>query len=347
LWFVRETTLMSQAFDAQSLEVLGEPTPVADPVRFIPAASCGVFSVSAAGAIVVQPGSSVMGSQMLWRTLEGAEIELVDDIMMQDGPALSPDGRHVAFEAFSASGGTGDIWVHDLQRSVRSRFTFDPAADEDPQWSPDGKRIAFSSARNNMFGIYIKEFGGASNAELFLRTDGLVFVTDWTEDHIVYFASDSTNAGNIMAVPTQGERQPFTVVATPYGEYNGVISKDGRWMAYVSDESGVMECYVTSFPQSHRKWQISNGGAIGPRWDPNDKGMYYMGADGVLYFVEAEWDETSFAIGATRALFEVSNALAYQLSRDGTRILVLEDADSGGSAPLTLISNWQAPKQAR
>jgi Tol biopolymer transport system component len=340
LLYLRESTLIAQPFNQKTLECFGDPVPIADPVRFIPAAMRGVFDVSTNGMVVFQTGASVPGSQYVWRNLAGEELDRTGEAIMQDNPEISHDGRLIACDAFVGSGGTGDIWIYDVERDLRTRFTFDTTSDENAVWSPDDKQIAFSSARNNMFGIYTKSVGGATTAQLFMETSGLVFLTDWTPGYLVYFATDSLNTGNILAVPTQGERKPFPVVATPYGEYNGVVSPDGHWMAYMSDESGVFECYVVSFPDASRKWQISTGGATEARWDPKGHGLYYYGTAGTFHFVEAEWDETSFAIGATTALFESPNRVSYQVAPDGDRLLVLEDADDGSVEPLTLIMGW-------
>ena len=76
--------------------------------------------------------------------------------------------------------------------------------------------------------------------------------------------------------PVDGDREPFPVVATDYGEYDAVLSPDGNWVAYLSDESGQFEVYVTSFPEPGRKWQISSGGGDDPSWAPDGKGIYYF-----------------------------------------------------------------------
>jgi len=345
--FLRESTLMARPFDVGKLECYGDPLPIADPVRFIPAAMRGVFDVSDDGLLVYQSGATVPGAQLVWRNLAGEEIGRIGDVVMQDNPALSPDGKFVACETFVGSGGTGDIWIYDVERNVRSRFTFDPAADENAVWSPDGRQIAFSSARNNAFGIYIKDFGGATSARLLMETDGLVFPTHWISDHLVYFEADSLNTGNIMAVPTIGEPEPFPVVATPYGEYNGMVSANGRWMTYISDESGVIECYVTSFPDAGRKWQISTEGGSEPQWDPKGRGIYYFGADSRFHFVEAAWDDSSFAIGGTTAIFQSNTEISYRVGPDGDHFLILEDADEGGVTPLTLVSGWDVELKSK
>jgi Tol biopolymer transport system component len=347
--FMRESTLLAREFDLAKLECVGDPIPVADPVRYIPAAMRGVFSVSNNGMLIYQAGSSVPGAQLVWRDLNGKELARTGDTVMEDNPVISPDGKFVAVNAFVGSGGTSDVWIYDVERNIRTRFTFDPASDESAVWSPDSKQIAFSSARNNMFGIYVKDVGGATNAQLLMKTDGLVFPTHWSPDgkYIVYFETDSMNTGNIMAVPTRGDIKPFAVVATPYGEYTGKVSSDAHWMTYISDESGVIECYVTSFPKAGRKWQISTGGGSQSHWDPKGKGLYYFGADSRFYFVEARWDASSFAIGQTTTMSESITELGYQVAPDGERLLVLEDADEGSVAPLTLVTGWVGELEAR
>ena len=118
-------------------------------------------------------------------------------------------------------------------------------------------------------------------------------------------------------------------------------------MSYISDESGVIECYVTSFPKAGRKWQISTGGGAEPRWDPKGKGLYYFSAGNRLYFVEARWDESSFAIGRSTALFESVTEISYRVAPDGERLLLLEDADEGSLSPLTLVTGWVADLESR
>ncbi|MDH3217220.1 MAG: protein kinase [Candidatus Krumholzibacteria bacterium] len=349
LLFLRQTTLMAQPFDPAKLEFTGDPAPIADPVRFIPAAMCGIFDASENGMLVYQSGLSIPGAQLVWRDLSGKELGRLGDIVQQDSPRVSPDGKFVAVDVFDLAGGTGDIWIFDVGRGVRTRFTFDPASDEDAVWSPDANRIAFASGRDNRSQLFIKNVGGASNEEPLIETEGLAFATDWTRDgrFIVYFVNDSTNTGNIWAVPADGAGEPFQVVGTKYGEYNGTVSGDGNWIAYISDESGSFEVYVTSFPAAGRKWQISSGGGFQPNWDPSGRGIYYFGADNTFYFVKTEQDANMFAIGKTTPLFESNAEISYDLTPDGERLLILEDADEGSIWPLTLVTSWVSDLESR
>jgi Tol biopolymer transport system component len=315
--------------------------PVADPVRFIPAAMRGIFDASDNGMLVYQSGLSIPGAQLVWRDLNGKELGRLGDIVQQDSPALSPDGRFVAADVYDLAGGTGDIWIYDVGRNVRTRFTFDPAADENAVWSPDGSRIAFASGRDNRAQIFVKAVGGASNEEPLVETKALAFPTDWTSDgrHVVYFVNDSTNTGNVWVAPLDGG-EPFEVVGTKYGEYGAVVSGDGNWIAYISDESGRFEVYVTSFPKPSRKWQVSSGGGFQPTWNPKGRGIYYFGADNTFYFVETEHDADMFAIGKTEKKFESNAEISYDVAPDGVRLLILEDADEGSISPLTLVTGW-------
>lgn len=340
--FLRQTTLMAHRFDPEKLEFAGDPVPVADPVRYIPGAMRGIFSASENGMLVYQAGLSVPGGQLVWRDPEGNELGRLGDIVQQDTHDISPDGRRVVSEVFENTGGTGDLWIYDVARSVRSRFTFDPGNDMDPVWSPDGRQIVFASSRTGRAQLHIKNATGASNEELLVETENDSYPADWSSDgrYITFFMNDSTNTGDIWALPMFGERSPRPVVATRYGEYGAVLSDDGHWMAYISDESGQFEVYVTSFPEPDSKWQVSSGGGFEPRWDPKGKGVYYFGANNAFHFVEAERTDSTFAIGGTRMLFESNTAITYRIAPDGERFLVLEDADKGGISPLTLVTNW-------
>ncbi len=340
--FLRQSTLMSRPFDPDKLGFTGDPVPVADPVRFIPGAMRGIFDASADGMLVYQAGSSIPGAQLVWRDLDGKRLGSLGDIVQQDNYSISPDGTKVAVDLFDKTGGTTDIWIYDVAREIRSRFTFDSGNDSNAIWSPDGSQIVFTSTRSGKGQLYIKNVGGATNEEPLIETPGSTWPTDWSMDgrYVVYFMNDSTNTGNVWALPLFGDQKPFPVVSSGYSEYNGLISPDGNWMAYVSDESGTFDVYVTSFPEAGRKWQISSGGSVEPRWDPKGRGIYYFSLNDEFHFVETSQDASTFAVGAARLLFESNSAIYYRTAPDGERLLVLEDADEGGVSPLTLVTNW-------
>jgi Tol biopolymer transport system component len=348
LLFMRETTLMARPFDPDTQEFTGDPMPLADPVRVIPGAMRGIFDASENGMVVYQSGASVPGSQLVWRDLEGKELGRLGDVAQYEQPAISPDGKYVALDYYdNSSGSAGDIWVYDIARAVRSRFTFDPSSDGSAVWSPAGDRIVFASSRGGLGQLYVKNFGGASNEERLVETEGDAFPTQWVGDYLVYSQTDSSNTGDIWAIPVDGDRRPIAILNSTYGEYVGRVSPNGNWISYSSDESGKFEVYVTSFPASGRKWQVSTGGGNDARWDPLGRGIYYFAADNTFRLVEVEFDAKTFAVGRDRTLFESNSEIAYDITSDGKRLLILEDADEGSVSPITLLTNWPRELELR
>jgi len=339
LLFLRETTLMARPFDPDALEFTGDPVPVGDPVRYIPGAMCGIFSASDTGLLVYQGGSSVPGARLVWRDLDGKKVDQTDDVVQQDNIAVSPDGKQVASAVFDNVGGTPDVWLYDVARRIRTRFTFDPTSDDTPVWSPDGSRVAFSSNRNGPASIFTKNVGGASTEELLLQTGNPIFPTDWTRGYIVYYMTDSTVTGDVWALPTSGEAEPIPLLTSSYGEFSAVVSPNGRWMAYQSDESGQFEVYVTPFPKTGRKWQVSSGGGSSPTWMPDGRGIVYIG-NNTFYRVETDTGGDTFGIGASGALFESNTVISYDMAPDGQHLVLIEDADEGDIIPLTLVTGW-------
>jgi len=349
LLFLRESTLMARPFDPDKLEFTGDPVPVGDPVRYIPGAMCGIFSASQDnGMLVYQGGASVPGAKIVWRNLEGEEIDSFDDIVQQDNLSVSPDGKQICADVFDNVGGTADIWIYDVARRIRTRFTFDPANDINAVWSPDGRRIVFASNRGGTSSLFVKNFGGASNEDLLLELDANLYANDWTRDgrYVVVQRVDSTSTGDLWALPMDGGGEPFPVANSPHGEYDGRVSPNGRWMTYDSDESGKFEVYVTSFPTSGRKWQISSGGGTNPEWSPDGKAIYYTG-NNAFYAVETDPGETTFGVGAGRELFESNTAISYRVDPSGDKLVIIEDADEGGVNPLTLVTSWVDDAKSR
>src|SRR5262249_30998705 len=158
------------------------------------------------------------------------------------GIALSPDATRAATVV-----GT-DLWIVDLTRGVRTRFTFDSAPDLFPVWSPDGRRIAWGSTRKGNSDIYQKASNGTGVEEVLLASDVPKVRTDWWPDGRFLLYMTGRNNPDLWVIPLFGDRKPFPLVATPFNEALGRFSPDGRWVAYQSNESGQDEVYVIPFP---------------------------------------------------------------------------------------------------
>ena len=150
-----------------------------------------------------------------------------------------------------------DIWLEDIERAVRTRFTFDPAVDTSPVWSPDGRRSVFASNRKKVLDLYVKDSSGAGNEELLFASDAAKTPSDWSRDgrYVAFTLAGTKTNHDIWVLPLVGDRKAFPFVETEFEERNAVFSPDGHWLAYQSDASGSYEVYVAPFPGPGGKWK--------------------------------------------------------------------------------------------
>jgi Tol biopolymer transport system component len=348
LLFLRESTLMAQRFDPGRLELSGDPFQVAEQVGWN-SGGAGGFTVSANGVLAYRTGGMGQGRQLIWIDRNGKAEGTVGSPALYENPRLSPDGKRLAVRK---PDGGGDIWIFDLERGNSTRFTFDPASDNDPVWSPDGTRIAFVSNRDGgVFNLYQKNSGGTGQDELLLKTANNKLIDDWSADgrYILYQEADPKTKDDLWVLPLFGDRKLARFLATPFRERNASFSPDGRWIAYDSDETGQFQVYVQSFPASGGKWQVSAGSRQGslPRWRSDGKEMFYD-AGGPMMAVDLAGTVAGreFKAGAPRQLFTGLQGLLphnYDLSPKGDRFLVdtNRDLSSTAAAPIVVVLNWK------
>jgi tRNA A-37 threonylcarbamoyl transferase component Bud32/WD40 repeat protein len=169
--FVREGTLMAQAFDPKLLEVTGDAFPVAEQVQFDLAYSLAAFSASENGVLAYHAGGVLENnSKLLWIDRTGKEIGGLGDAAAYYDQRISADGQKVAVSLFDPSARTIDIWIYEVARGLRTRFTFDPSFERFPVWSPDGSRVVFGSTRKGQYDLFVKPASGAGTEELLLTT---------------------------------------------------------------------------------------------------------------------------------------------------------------------------------
>jgi Tol biopolymer transport system component len=352
LLFARQNTLFAQRFDPDRLIVSGPPIVVAEQVAT--GGSLFTFvavSASAAGTIVYRTGSAVGNRQFVWVDRSGKQLETLGEASTDDvyNPSMSADGRTIAVNRTVS--GNMDVWLLE-SRGVFRRFTFDPAVDNFPLWSPDGHDIVFSSTRTGgPHNLYRKPATGGGAEELLLETAEVKAASDWSADgRALLFRSSSPKTGyDIWALPLD-TRKPFPVVQTPFAERDAQFSPDGHWIAYQSDESGRFEIYVQPFPGPGGKFQISTNGGTQVRWRPDGKELFYVALDDRLMaapirldasgqFVEAGTPVALFATHIGGAL-PVFNRQQYLVSHDGQRFLMSTFKEEVSTAPITVILNW-------
>jgi eukaryotic-like serine/threonine-protein kinase len=343
LWVRDDGTLVAQRLDLERKALTGDPVTLADSVSAV--------SVSAADLVAYRSGRANRG-QLTWFDRTGKALGLAGDPNVNNGasPELSPDGRRIAIDRTIQ--GNRDVWLMDLARGGLTRFTFDTAVDGFPLWSPDGSRIVFESTRKGSFDIWLKPSSGAGMEELLLATPNNEWPLSWAKDgrFLLYYQDGGKTQADLWALPMTGDdRKPILVANTPFDEFTGEFSPDGRWVAYDTNESGRFEIVVQPFPKPTGKWQVSTSGGIRPRWRSDGKELYFIAPDGKLMAVPVAGQGLAFEAGTPAALFPtriLGTAVPkhqYAVSPNGRFLMNQVIEEAGGATPITLIQNWRPP----
>jgi len=261
-------------------------------------------------------------------------------------PWLSPDERKVAVRIIDEKTGTRDIWVVDLTRGVTSRLTFEPGNENYPVWSADGKRILYYAAGADA-GLYLKNASGAGGKELLLASAPEIIPVSWSRDGglILYSQTGGNTGRDIWALPLSGERKPYAVLDGPFDQDQALLSPDGKWLCYTSNESGRQEIYVESFPDRSGKWQISTSGGQDARWRGDSREIYYLGPDQQMMAVPIQTQPTFEAgvpqrLFTARILFPTGIRNHYDVSADGKRFYIVAPVGSEALPTTNVVVNW-------
>jgi eukaryotic-like serine/threonine-protein kinase len=350
LLFRRQRALMAQAFDADRLELAGEPVPLVESVRAdLTVTGLAMFTASLNGVLVYRGGETDT-TQLVWYDRGGRRLSTMGSPGGYSEPALSPDPKRVAVSRRSGETGTIDVLIFDLSRDTTSRLTLVPSDNWSPVWSPDGRRIAFASWRAGNAELYEKAATGAGQETLLLR-EGEFTPTpdDWSPDgRILLYEQPAAKTGSdLWALPLFGDRKPMPYLRGEANESKARFSPDGRWVAYVSDEDGRREVFLQSFPVPGGKLQISNAGGDQPMWRRDGKELFYLSADRKLMSVQVKGG-SNLEAEAPRPLFDVavpsseSGRNHYVVTGDGERFLVNTLVEDAVRSPAAVVLNWTA-----
>ena len=354
LLFIRAGALLAQRLDLGRGELTGDLVTIADPVAFNPGLNVGAFSVSASGLVAYRSGGAGQ-RQLMWFDSSGKALGNLGapDVNGLLAPRLSPDGRRVAVSRVVQ--GNADIWLLDATRSTR--FTFDPSQDRFPIWSPDGSRIVFDSDRKGQRDLYVKPSNASGGEEPLVESAQVKVASDWSRDgrFLLYHSLDPQTSFDIWVLPMEGDRKPFVFLKTNFDEWRGKFSPDGRWVAYMSNESGRNEIYARSFSgnaseaSTGGQWQVSTSGGMNPRWRADGKELYYLAPDGKLMAAPITVSGATIMPGTPVALFQtrivgggtdITVGVNYDVSADGHFLINTELEDT--ATPITLLQNWTA-----
>jgi len=346
LLFVRDGTLMGQRLNPRTLELEADATPIADHVNVNAGTQRSVFTVSNTGTLVYMGGGAASGSQLTWYDRTGQKQEpVLAETAAYRLPALSPDGKRVAVGI--QSGTSQDIWVVDLQRQTKTRITFGPDPSFNPAWSPDGKWIYYSSslARDH---IYRRASDGTGGEVTVLAVGINTTATSISSDgkYLAYHSIDpkSATGNDTYLLPLSGDRTPIPLANTTANEVVPRFSPDGKWIAYMSDETGRYEIYIKPFPGTG-KYQVSTTGGTVEYWRGDGRELFYM-SGGSLYAVDVQEKGNALELGTPHVLAKLETVPGpegpFVPAADGKRFLVNALGEQKGVQTLILVNNWTA-----
>jgi serine/threonine-protein kinase len=335
---MRDGSVVAAPFDTESRELTGPLLPVLDDVAAA-SADAAHLSVSRNGVLSYLSGTAADRTVVLVDR-DGRETPLLAEPRQYEDLRLSPDGNRLAIHV--AESNEGDIWIHEGETGTLSRLTFE-SENFYPVWTPDGRRIAYTSRQEGVAGLFWKPADGSGVAERLLPGDEIRFPGAFSPDGntLVYRETSPSTGFDIYAVPVDGEPTPQPILVTPLNEVSPVLSPDGRWLAYVSDETGRNEVYVRAFPQGGARWQVSTDGGTEPVWSRDGGELFYRSGP-ALMAAPVDADET-FHVGVRQQLFEgpyyrKMRWAQYDVHPDGERFVLIKTG--GLSNRLVVVLNW-------
>ena len=373
LVYAQSGGLVATPFDPAAGDLDQPPVPLLERIETSRFGGAYFAFAPAAGTLVYVPaGTAVTDRTLLRIDRDGRAAPLVDTRGGYEHPALSPDGRRAAVMIASEMG--SDIWIIDLARTTRTRFTTGGIG-AFPVWGPDGSKLAFQSTAPGPFNLFWKSLDGNAEPQPLLKIAdataaqwpntaatllpgtlptlsgaGPQFPMSWSRDGatLAFHERKPDGKRDIWVVSPGGDPSPFLL--TPFDEWSPRFSPDGRWLAYVSDESGRDEVYVQPYPGPGSKWLVSTDGGIDPVWSKDGRELFYRRGDELMAVSVAAGRE--FSAGRPTRLFETrfdsaDNGPNYDVSPDG-KWFVMPRSDSGPApGQLHVVLNWFGEVTAR
>jgi len=354
LVFMRAGRVMAVPFDVKQLRVTGPPVAVLDGVMADLSAGASQFAVSADGLLVYIPGKGRFAERRLtWVDRQGRAEPIGAPARQYSAVRVSPDGKTLAVAVDAAN---NNVWTYDLARGTTTRLTFGAGNRDGPVWSPDGSRIAFGAEHDGPWNVTWQAANGSGAEERLANSPQIQSPGSWSPDgrSLVFMQMDPVTKYDLWLLPLEGDRHPRVLLQTPYNEGHGRISPDGRWITWVSDESGRPEVYVGPFPRPGMKSQVSAEGGQEPVWAPDGREIFYWMGDAFMSVAVATTG-SRFQASPPRRLFEGRYfrvgldlfPVAYDVMPDGRRFVMVKDDEEAAPTQLHVVLNWFQDLQQR
>ena len=335
-------------FSVDTMKVTGNAFPIDDNGKGPSISLDGTMVYLEGGGAATEP------EHLVWRDREGKHLGTIGQPQETiRHPRLSPDGHEVAVTGFENN--NNDIWIHEVARPVKINFTIAEATDLLPVWSPSGDRIAFSSGRTGGRAIYINQRDRFSEkpAEMVQDPASSQFVTDWSPDgRILLFFRAGKSSGSqdlwYLQQNKDGEYEEVPFLQTRFEETRARFSRDGRFVAYISNRTGEYEVFVCTFPECRNQQRVSVNGGTQPRWRKDGKELFYVEGDSLMAVpvsigpsLSLDSPEKLFSSEGLR--IRSGRSSNYDVSSDGQRFVLAEPVAAKAEEPtIRVVQNWFA-----
>ena len=338
--------LVAQPMDPRTGRLSGSPQIVVDDVMIINGAARAAYSISSEGSLCYLRGSAEQLSSLNWIGRDGVVAEPAAEDDNYAIVALSPDGRYLAANTTIDQIGTWDIWLIDLERGLRSRFTTHPADDLDTAWSRDGRRLYFISDRSGHYSVYRKEVGSPDAPVPVYESGRDVRLLDVSADErtlILAIAGEKTQF-DLWAVDLDDPDHPRVVRQTPGTELGAALSPDEKWFVFSSDESGTAQSYLAPWPAMAPLVQLSVKSGTRVAWTKGGREVVYQQINGTLTAVAVDIVDGRPRIGRPQELFVIGppdmDACNWSVSADGERFVVIDAKETAVPRHVNLVLGW-------
>jgi serine/threonine-protein kinase len=351
LAFARDNALFAVPFDLDRLEASGPPVRVVDGLAFNRLSGGAQFDVSSSGALVYLPGTAAGGAlPMHWMDRAGRTTLLRQTPAYWINPRFAPDGTRIALQVVESR---SDIGVYEVARDTVTRLTSDAVTNTNPVWTPDGRRVVFSSVRANALtaNLYWRRADATGEVQRLTESGNPQHPSSWHPNGqlLAFEERNARTASDLMILPMEGDEasgwkpgNPTVFLNSPASEREPMFSPDGRWMAYVSNESGRDEVQVRPFGNSGGVWRISTSGGEHPTWSRTTRELFYS-LDGYIMVASYKVDGDSFRaenprrLAETRFVQRAQNRM-FDLHPNGDRFVLVEatnaPSDAGEQKPV-------------